>query len=252
MNRIKDKQSLIINLVIFIGILVFLNLVAINMFKRIDLSKGKIYTLSDSSKEVVKQLPDRLVIKAYFTKQLPGQLADAKRFTQDLLSEYQAYSKGKLRFEFIDPSSEEGLKKEAQKNRISPVSVRVVENDKLEIREVFLGLAFLYQDKTETIPVIQNTQGLEYDITSTIKKITSTGMKKVAFFEIKDEKEFVPNPRDPYGNQNENDKYKTLREMIQGNYELSDTDLMSPLDDIETLICSAIYYERWKCLTFPR
>jgi gliding-associated putative ABC transporter substrate-binding component GldG len=239
MNRIKDKQSLIVNLVILVAILIFLNLVSITMFKRFDLSKGKIYTLSKSSKTAVKQLPDRVLVKAYFTKKLPGQLADAKRFTQDILSEYQAYSKGKLRFEFIDPSDEEGLKEEARKNRITPVSVRVIENDKLEIREVFLGLAFLYKDKVETIPVIQTTQGLEYDITSTIKKITSTGMKKVAFFEIKDDTEIMPDPRNPYANQN--DKYRTLRQMVQGNYELQDTDLNNPLDnDIETLICTSI------------
>jgi len=63
-------------------------------------------------------------------------------FANDLLSEYQAYSRGKLRFEFLDPSDENRLKEEARKNQISPVSMRVVENDKLEIREVYMGLAF--------------------------------------------------------------------------------------------------------------
>lgn len=56
--------------------------------------------------------------------------------------------------------------------------MRVVENDKFEVREVYMGLVFHYMDKTETIPVVQNTQGVEYDITSTLKKISSIGMKK--------------------------------------------------------------------------
>lgn len=181
MKTVNNKQSFITNLAIFIAIIVFVNLVSISIFHRFDFSQGRIYSLTDASKETVKSLKDRLVVKAYFTKNLPGEYADSRRYVQDLLSEYQAYSRGKLRFEFIDPSNEEKLKEEAQKNRIRPVQMQVLENDKMEIREVYMGMAFLYQDETETIPLIQNTQGLEYNITSTIKKISSFGMKKLHF-----------------------------------------------------------------------
>jgi len=170
-----SKKSIITNLVIFVAILILVNLVSLSIFTRIDLSKGKVYSLSKASKQVAKNLEDRLVIKAYFSKNLPGEYADARRYTEDLLAEYQAYSKGRLRFEFLDPSDEDGLKEEAGKNQIYPVQMRVVENDKLEIREVYLGLAFLFQDKTESIPLVQNTRGLEYDITKLIKKITAQG-----------------------------------------------------------------------------
>jgi len=69
-----------LNLIIFIAIIVFLNLVSITIFTRMDLSKGKIYSLSKSSKEAVRNLEDRLVVKAYFSKNLPGEFADARRF----------------------------------------------------------------------------------------------------------------------------------------------------------------------------
>ncbi|OPX26068.1 MAG: hypothetical protein B1H06_06220 [Candidatus Cloacimonas sp. 4484_143] len=52
------------------------------------------------------------------SKNLPGEFADTRRTVQDKLSEYQAYSHGKLRYEFIDPADEEDLKAEAQKNQI--------------------------------------------------------------------------------------------------------------------------------------
>ena len=105
-----------LNLIIFVAIIVLVNLVSITIFTRMDLSKGKIYSLSKSSKEAVRNLEDRLVVKAYFSKNLPGEFADARRFANDLLSEYQAYSRGKLRFEFLDPKDENRLKEEARKN----------------------------------------------------------------------------------------------------------------------------------------
>ena len=221
----KTNKSVLTNMVLFVAILIILNLVSVSLFTRIDLSKGKIYSLSKASKKAVRDLDDRLVIKAYFTKNLPGELADARRFTQDLLSEYQAFSRGKLRFEFIDPSNEETLKEEAQKNQIFPATVRALENDKFEIREVYMGLVFLYQGKSESIPLVQNTRGLEYDITSMVKKISAKGLKKVAFFDAsKDEVD----PR--LQMQGIQSNFSTARELLSGNYEVQDTDLTAAID----------------------
>ncbi len=230
------KKNIWFDVIILLAIIIFLNLVSLSVFTRIDLSKGKIYSLSKSSKQAVKNLEDRLVIKAYFSKNLPGEFADARRFIQDILSEYQAYSKGKLRFEFIDPSDEESLKKEAQKNQIFPASMRVIENDKFEVREVYMGLAFLYKDKTESIPLIQNTRGLEYDISKTIKKIAAIGLKKIAFYEIEKE-----DPPQMPGYPNANDEFATIRQHISESYEVSKTDLNKPLDsNIEALLFTGI------------
>ncbi len=232
----RKNRTLWINLLIFVAIIVFVNLISIPIFTRLDLSKGKIYSLSKASKNAAKSLEDRLIVKAYFSKNLPGEFADARRFTQDLLSEYQAYSRGKLRFEFIDPTDEETLKEEARKNNITPATMRVNENDQLVIREVYLGLAFLYQDKTEAIPLIQNTQGLEYDITSTIKKITAIGLKKVAIFSIEEE---IP-PQYP-GMPPQNDNFQKIRQMISESYEVIKTDLSSEIESsVDVLVFTGI------------
>lgn len=229
------KKNIWYNTVIFVAIIIFLNLVSISIFTRFDFTKGKIYALSKSSKESVRNLQDRLVVKAYFSKNLPGEYADTRRLVQDKLADYQAYSKGKLRFEFIDPADEEELKKEAQQNGIFPASMRVIENDKFEVREVYMGLVFHYQGKKESIPLIQDTRGLEYDITKTIKKITSAGLKKIAFFPTQPD----PNQLQGYPQQMQGD-YTTFQQLISDNYELSQTDLDEPLQDVEALIFTGV------------
>ncbi|HCX73522.1 MAG TPA: hypothetical protein DHM37_07380 [Candidatus Cloacimonas sp.] len=217
-----SMQNKNFNLIVFIAIIVFINLVSLSVFTRLDFSKGNIYSLADASKKAVENLEDRLVVKAYFSENLPGQYADAKRYTRDLLSEYQAYSHGKLSYEFVDPADEQELKQEARKNQIFPISMRVVENDKLEIREVYMGLAFMYQGETEAIPIIENTRGLEYEVTSKIKKIISQGLKKLAFFQT----ENLDTPAIPQMQQrNPNDNLSTIRQLLSESYELQKTDL---------------------------
>lgn len=95
------------------------------------------------------------------------------------LDEYKTYSHGRLSYEFLDPGSREELEKEASSFRIPPVQINIIQNDKFELKKVYMGLAFLYEDRQEVIPLVQNTIGLEYDITSTIKRLTSKEIKKV-------------------------------------------------------------------------
>ena len=227
------KKSHWINILIVIVIVVIINLISVSLFHRFDLSKNKMYSLAETSKKTIENLDDRLVVKAYFSENLPPEYADARRYTKDLLSEYAVYSKGHLKFEFLDPATEDELKEEAQKNMISPVQMQINENDKMEIREVYMGLAFLYQGKSETIPLVQKTQGLEYDITLAIKKLISDKQKKIAVFKPEEISQ------DIFGRVKDN--YSTFNSVISESYTIVDSDLSSPLDDdIDGLIITGI------------
>lgn len=221
------------HLFIIIIIVVFVNLISVSTFKRFDFSKNKMYSLSNTSKETMKKLDDRVVVKAYFSENLPPQYADAKRYTEDLLSEYQAYSKGHLKFEFIDPGKEEELKKEALKNRIQPARLQINENDKLEVREVYMGLAFMYRGKTETIPLVQKTVGLEYDITLSIKKLISDNQNTIALFKPEDI------TRNPFGQQRDN--YSTFNSIASESYKIQPTDLNAPVpEDVKGMVFTGL------------
>ena len=181
----KEKRQLKVStfstLLLLLGILVLINLIAINIFKRVDLTEGKIFTLAKASKDVVANLPDRLTVKAYFTKDLDAPYSSIARYLRDQLDEYKARSNGNFRYEFVDPGSEEELEKEARGFQIPSFPIQVIESDKIEIRQVYMGLVFLYQGKHETIPVVQSTANLEYDLTSTIKKITAEKIPNIGF-----------------------------------------------------------------------
>jgi len=100
-----------------LGIIVLVNIISINLFFRLDLTSNNIYTLSPASKSIVGNLNDKLVIKAYFTDNLPSPYNNTRRYLQEILDDYRNYSHGDLEYEIISPSDEAKLEEDALKKR---------------------------------------------------------------------------------------------------------------------------------------
>lgn len=211
-----NKKDILIKVAIIIGIIVVVNVIAKRVFTRADLTKNNSYTLSPVSKDIVSGLEDKLLIKAYFTNNLPPPYNNLRRQVQDILDDYRSYSNGNLNYEFLNPtSSGEGegneLDQEAQKYGIQQVQIQAMDNDKLEVKRAYLGLVFLYEGKQETIPVVQSADNLEYEITSLIKKMTSTVKRKVGFVTGQGEVELS--------------KLATIQKTLSEQYEVTSVDL---------------------------
>ena len=188
MNKKDLKKDTLIKLAIIIGIIIVVNVISKRVFTRIDLTKNNSYTLSAISKDIVKGLNDKLIVKAYFSDNLPAPYNNLRRQVQDILNDYRSYSDGNLNYEFLNPGgSSDGensdLEKDAVKYGIQPVQIQVIDNDKMEVKKAFLGLVFLYQGKQDIIPVVQSVGNIEYEITSTIKKLTNEKRKKIGFLQ---------------------------------------------------------------------
>ncbi|RLC44643.1 MAG: hypothetical protein DRH57_08985 [Candidatus Cloacimonadota bacterium] len=225
--RVNSSKEFWINTGILIVILVLVNTIALSLFHRFDLTEGHIYSISKATKSVLSNLQDRVLVKVYFSKTLPPQYANTRRFLKDILDEYQAYGHGKFHYEFYNPENSEELKKEAQKNRIPPLRSQVYEKDKFVSKVVYMGMVFLYQGQKEVIPVIENTQGMEYDITTTIKRLSSQELVKIAFLK----------------GHNELDRLKSSREMLEKYYQVQDLTIIEGETipyDIETLIIAGV------------
>ena len=154
------------------GILILINvLLAFFPSPRIDLTKTDMFSLADGSKKLASSLGDRLEVTAYFTENLPPPFNATERQVRDLLSEYAAASGGDIVVRFVNPDDEE-KQQEAQTDGVRPVAHQMIEEDQVAVVEGYRGLVMKYLDEKKTIPVIQDTTGLEYTITSAIKELT--------------------------------------------------------------------------------
>jgi len=173
------RQQAFLKTAIVLGILVVVCIIAVNLPYRLDLTGNKIYTLSQASKDIVGNLDDKLVVKAYFTDNLPSPYNNTRRYLKEILDDYQGFSKGNLEYEIISPSDESEVGKEAQKYGITAVQVQTYRNDRAEAMNAFMGIVFLYSGKQETIPFIGNVSNLEYEITGAIRRLTLKQQKKI-------------------------------------------------------------------------
>jgi gliding-associated putative ABC transporter substrate-binding component GldG len=163
-----------------VGVVVLVNLLSTRFFGRIDLTERKVYTLSQPSKDLVKKLPDYLSVKAYISADLPPEMKNLSRYVRDLVDEYRTSSTGKFRWEAIDPGADKALEQEASACKVEKVQIQVMRSSKFEMGSYFLGLCLQYGDKMEAIPQVARAEGLEFEISSLIKKLT-VKKKKIAF-----------------------------------------------------------------------
>jgi gliding-associated putative ABC transporter substrate-binding component GldG len=180
----KRKRSYASNATVYtifaIGAVVLVNLIGTRVFGRLDLTQNGIYTLSPSSKDLVRNLPDPLTIKAYISKDLPPELVAVSRYTRDLMDEYRSAAKGKIHFEAFDPSADKKIEDEANACKIAKLQIQVMRSQKFEVSQEYLGLCLEYNGQSEAIPQIAQQEGLEYMTTSLIKRMTQK-KRKVAF-----------------------------------------------------------------------
>lgn len=179
-KRIKYGGNTLAFVAIIFGILVLINFLSTRRFIRADLTEDKRYTISTATKNVIDTLDDIVTITAYFSTN-PAEVAQIRRDVRDVLDEYNAFSK-RLQIDFVNPADfDDGQKQELRFKGIPEVQINVVKKDKAEIANVYMGISIGYSGKEEILPVVRSTANLEYELTSTILKVTTKEAKTVGF-----------------------------------------------------------------------
>jgi len=180
MNK-KRNSGKYFKFIVYIVIVILINVAGITLFSRVDLTSGNIYSLSKASKEAVKTLSEPLTINVFFTKNLPAPHNNTRRYLYDLLEEYSVNSNKYFNYRFYDVSVKEGdLDKEAKENQelahsygIYPVQIKNIEQDEVQFKKAYMGIAMIHGDISDKIPSITSTEGLEYTITSKIETMNN-------------------------------------------------------------------------------
>ena len=164
------SESLIFLLIVG-GILILLNVLAAYFpSPRIDLTRNRLFSLANGSERLAEDLEDRLQITAYFTENLPPPFNATERHVRDLLTEYRAASNGDIVVNFVSPNTPDE-EQAARDDGIQAVAHQKIEEDKVAVVEGYRGIVLKYLDGKKTIPVVQDTSGLEYTLTSAIKEL---------------------------------------------------------------------------------
>ncbi|MDR0497703.1 MAG: GldG family protein [Treponema sp.] len=165
MNRNQARVLALLSVTAFT--LVFL--IVSRHWVRLDLTKNKAYTISEASRNLYKEISDQVRITYFVSDKLkqtyptPGEIAD-------LIGEYAAHSRGKIRFIQKDPAKAEILK-EIEELGIFPQQIQVTEKNEITVATVYSGILIEYLDREAVIPVVFSLDTLEYDLSSRIRSL---------------------------------------------------------------------------------
>jgi gliding-associated putative ABC transporter substrate-binding component GldG len=149
--------------------LVLALLISQRLWFRLDLTKNKAYTISPVSRNLYNEIPDQVRITYYVSDRLASVVPIPGEIT-DLLREYAAYSRGRIRLTVKDPAKA-NLVEDINRLGIQGQQIEIVEKDEASFATVYTGILIEYLDKTEVMPVVFSLDTLEYDLTSRIRSL---------------------------------------------------------------------------------
>jgi ABC-type uncharacterized transport system involved in gliding motility auxiliary subunit len=158
-------------------ILIFANFLFAHTNLRLDITEEGLYSLSDSTKDIISALNQDVTVKVFHSKSIvniPVHIKTYARRVLDFLREYEHSSNARIIVEVYDPKPDSEEEEWAQNYGIEGISLPSGE-------QVYFGLVVMAADQEETIPFLDPTREahLEYDITRLISKVQTTQKPKI-------------------------------------------------------------------------
>ncbi len=158
-------------------IVILVNLIISQVPLRWDATAEGLYSLSDGSRKILSDLQNDVIIKVFYTDDVPNIPNHIKTFasrTLDFLHEYQYVSGGKVNIEQYNPKPDSEEEEWAETYGLESISLPSGE-------QIYFGLVALQADQEESIPFIDPNQEphLEYDITRMISQVSTQKKNKI-------------------------------------------------------------------------
>ncbi|MDT8393947.1 MAG: GldG family protein [Bacteroidales bacterium] len=179
----KTRNNINIRLLIILAIIIVINFISLNFFFRLDVTADGRYSLSDATRNILRNLDETVTITAYFTEDMPPNLLNTRQEFKDMLVEFSNLSGGNVVYEFINPNKDQESEQKANQNGIRPVLVSDREKDQITQKKIYIGAVLQVGGEKAIIPVIQPGSAMEYDLASNIKKLSVTDKPRVALLQ---------------------------------------------------------------------
>jgi gliding motility-associatede transport system auxiliary component len=161
----------VVGVVALLVILIAINVLGNFAKFREDLTENHLYTLSQGSQRIVQKLDTPVEIRFYYSKDnasMPVYLRTYAQEVEDLLSEFQQASHGKIKIVKLDPKPDSDAEDSARLDGVEGQTVNL--SDK-----VYLGLAVSCLDAKSAIPFLSPNREtlLEYDVSRAISSVAN-------------------------------------------------------------------------------
>ena len=200
-ERKNLKRNQLTSFVITLVIIVVVNIIASFVYTRFDLTSEKRYTLSDTSKEILKNLDDYVYFRIYLEGEFPAGFKKLRKETKEMLDEFRAYSKF-IDYDFINPSESNDAAERNETYKIlyqsglNPTELSIQTKDGAQQIVIWPCALVSYKNKELPLDLLDTQVGkssqdalnnsarnLEYKFISAIKDLSQRDKPNIAFIE---------------------------------------------------------------------
>lgn len=194
-NRKNLKRSHWIEMGATVLIIIFANVIDYYFFARMDLTSERRYTLSKSTKEMLKKIDEPVLFRVYLEGEFPADFKRLQNETKEMLNQFRAYNRN-IEYEFVNPNNFEDhqeqqvfYQKLASKG-IQPTQIQVNSDGGVTTQILIPAADVFYRGRETSVQLLQNQkyvseadllnnsiQNLEYTLSSAIRAL-SKGMKQ--------------------------------------------------------------------------
>ncbi|MEM9991697.1 MAG: Gldg family protein, partial [Bacteroidota bacterium] len=156
----KRNQS-ILNLVLFAGILLFLNFLGSLFYTNIDLTEEGRYTLTDATRQLVQELDDIVYVQVLLEGDFPAGFKRLQASTREILNDLRSES-GYIEYEFQDPNAGtleqiNARREKLAKDGIRPTNLRTKDASKGTSEQIIYPYAIVnYKGRQYPINLLEN------------------------------------------------------------------------------------------------
>ena len=217
-ERKNLKRSQLLSFAITLIVIVAVNVIGSFVYTRFDLTSEKRYTLSDTSKEILRNLDDYVYFRIYLEGEFPAGFKKLRKETKEMLDEFRAYSKY-IDYDFINPSESNDAAERSEtykllyQSGLNPTELSIQTKEGAQQIVIWPCALVSYQEKELPLDLLDTQLGkssqealnnsarnLEYKFISAIKDLSQRKKPNIAFIE-------------GHGELNENEVYDITRSL---------------------------------------
>jgi len=170
MKRINKIWSSKLWWIFLLIIVIVVNFLASNFHTRLDLTKEKRYTLSNATKQLLRNLTEPVTIDVFVHKDnLPSEVKKLENSINEFLLNCKEYGKENLQFKFLNPykglSDSAQIRMEDSLGYFYGINASILDapekvGDKLEISKLIHGAVVKYRDTAIGVNLLRGLKGL--------------------------------------------------------------------------------------------
>jgi len=200
-HRKSLKRSHWLEMGATVVIVIAVSVISNFLFTRLDLTSERRYTLSKSTKQMLKTIDEPVLFRVYLEGEFPSDFKRLQNETKEMLNQFRAYNSN-IEYEFVNPNNFESREEQqvfyqklAQKG-IQPTQIQVASGGGMTTQILIPAADVYFRGRETSVQLIQNQryvsdadllnnsiQNLEYVLSNAIRSLSRGEKRSIGFLQ---------------------------------------------------------------------